>query len=172
MKNSDMDTDLNFDYDVRIPRALIQQMMDGDITPSMLLTMNVLYKWADWSTGRVRWCSSGGLRTATHKAYSDRTFRVSLERLEEMGWITRHMVPGSHKDYPLTIHNYKWVCDETCKEHKKDGAGKVHILNRKKIKVCDPFKVGACREPSHEGSQETSQETSHEGSQDASQKIL
>ena len=146
---------LNFEYDVRIPDALVQQMLDGEITCAMMITMVILYKWANWKTGRVRWVSSGGLRTASHKQYSDRTFRVSLQKLEGMGWITRHMTPGSHKDYPVTIHNYKFV----------DDAGKVHILNPKDIKVYDLFENAACREGSHETSYEASQETSHEGSQ-------
>lgn len=134
---------INFEFDVRIPDALVRQMMDGEITCAMLTTMTILYKWANWSTGRVKWVSSGGLRTASHKAYSDRTFRISLQRLEEMGWITRHMVPGSLKDYAVTINNYKVV----------DDAGKVRILNPKELKVSDPFAVMPCRE----GSQETSQ---------------
>jgi hypothetical protein len=151
-------TNLNFEIDVRIPSVLVQQMMDGEITCAMLVTMTILYKWAAWGTGRVRWCSAGGLRTASRKAYSERTFQECLRKLEEMGWITRLMTRGSHEDYPVIIHNYKVT----------DDAGKVHILNPKDIKVCDPFETGACREASdetsYEGSGETSGEASYEGS--------
>lgn len=142
-------TKLNFEFDVRIPDALIQQMMDGEITCSMLVTMTLLYKWANWATGRVRFCSAGGLVTATHKAYSERTFQVCLQKLDEMGWITRHMVRGSRKDYPVTIHNYKVV----------DDAGKVSVINPSDIRVPDPFKTGACGEGSDEASDEGSDTT-------------
>jgi hypothetical protein len=145
-------------FDVRIPQALVDQMMAGEITCAMLTTMTILYKWANWGTGVVRFCSARGLVTASHKAYSERTFQACLQKLEAMGWITRHMVPGSHKDYAVTLHNYKVM----------DDAGKVQIINPRKLKLSDPTKIGACGETSGE----TSEEPSDEGSEETSDKVL
>jgi hypothetical protein len=158
----------HFEFDVRIPQFLIDQLKRGEITASMLTTMTLLYSWANWKTGRVRNASAGGLRTASQKAYSERTFSDALKRLEEMGWITRHMIHGSHKDYPITLHNYKWVCDDTCEEHKKEGAGKVHILNPKELKDYVETQIARCDEASNEGSDEGCDE----GSDETSDKVL
>ena len=126
---------MNSDFDVRIPQELIDQLRRGEITGSMLTTMTLLCSLANWRTGRVRYVSAGGLKTLSQGAYCEKTFQDAMQRLEKMGWITRHMTPGSHKDYPVTIHNYKWFCDDTCQKHKKDGAGKVHILNPKELVI-------------------------------------
>jgi hypothetical protein len=115
-------------FDVRIPELLLGQMRNGTVTVSMLLAMTFLYRWADWKTGRVEHASAGGLRTATARAFSVRTFQSAMKRLEDMGWITRHIVNGSRQDYPVTLHNYKWV-DET---------GEVHILNCKSLVAGKP----------------------------------
>src|ERR1035437_2636195 len=69
-------------YDVRIPEKYITMLHKGGITTSMLLTLVVLYKWADWITGKVEACSAKGLQTWTHKAFSDRTFSEALRKLE------------------------------------------------------------------------------------------
>ena len=120
----------------------------------MLLTMGCLYNWADWNTGVVKHVSAGGLNTWTLKAYSERTFSEALRKLEWMGWITRHMKPGSHKSYAVTIHNYKTT----------DDAGKVQVINPKDIITYEEFPSGRCdeasRETSDEGSDEASDETS------------
>jgi hypothetical protein len=145
---------LNFEFDVRIPDALVQQMMDGEITASMLIAMTILYKWSNWSTGKVRRVCAASLCYASHEAYSERTFSEALRKLEWMRWITRRMVAGSHKWYPVTIHNYKIV----------DDAGKVHILNPTDIKVYDKFPEGRCDEASDETSYEGSDEASYETS--------
>ena len=147
-------TNLNFEYDVRIPDALIQQLLDGEITGAMLLTMTILYKWSTWGTGKVRRVCASSLCYASQKAFSERTFSEALRKLEWMRWITRHMVTGSTKWYRVTIHNYKWT----------DDAGKVHILNPTDIKVYDKYPEGRCGEASKEGSWETSDEGTDEGS--------
>lgn len=145
---------LNFDYDVRIPEALIQQMMDGEITGAMLLTMNVLYKWSNWGTGIVRHVCASSLCLATHKAFSERTFSEALRKLEWMRWITRHMVAGSTSWYPVILHNYK----------RTDDAGKIHIINPTQIVAYDKFPEGRCDEASWEASDAGSDEASDEGS--------
>jgi hypothetical protein len=126
---------LNFEYDVRIPAAMITQMMEGEITASMLLTMNMLYLWSNWNTGKVRRVCASSLCYASSEAFSANTFSEALRRLEWMGWITRHMKPGSHKWYPVTIHNYKMT--ET-----KDGVTRVHIVNPRDIEVYETFPQG------------------------------
>ncbi len=113
----------SFHFDVRFPQLLLDQMGRGEMTVSMLLAMMYLHKWADWKTGQVAHASAGGLRTATARAFSVRTFQLAMKRLEDMGWITRHTITGSHQDYQVTLHNYKWV----------DEAGKIHILNNKPL---------------------------------------
>lgn len=145
---------LRYEFDVRIPDVLIQQMMDGEITAAMLVTMTILYKWSDWNTGKVRRVCASSLYMASQKAFSERTFSEALRKLEWMRWITRKLVAGSTKWYPIIIHNYKWV----------DDAGKVHILNPTDVKVYDKFPEGRCDEASWEGSDEGSDEASDEGS--------
>ena len=148
----------DFHFDVRIPAVLIEQMMQGEITCAMLVTMTILYKWSNWSTGTVRAVCASSLHLASHKAYSEKTFQESLKRLEEIGWITRQMTLGSHKWYPVTIHNYKFV----------DDAGKIHILNPKEIKSYLQSEQVRCGEASGEASDGASNETSGEGSDEAS----
>jgi len=108
-------------YDVRIPQLLLEQLSRGEISVSMLLAMTFLYRWSDWKTGIVAHTSAGGLETATRHAYSQRTFQHAMKRLEKMGWITRHIVPGGRGSFAVTIHNYKWV----------DEDGEVRMLNSK-----------------------------------------
>ncbi len=149
---------LDFQFDVRIPAVLIEQMMQGEITCAMLVTMTILYKWSNWNTGRVRRVCASSLQLASQKAYSERTFQDSLKRLEEMGWITRYMTRGSHKWYPVTIHNYKVV----------DDAGKIHILNPHEIRSSMQMEQASCGETSSEASPDTSEETSGEPSDEGS----
>lgn len=115
----------DFDYDVRFPQFLLDQLGRGEVTASMVLAMLCLRRWADWKTGMVKHASAGGLSKVTAKAYSVRTFQAAMLRLEKMGWITRHIIPGSRQDFAVTLHNYKWI----------DEDGKVHILNPKPLTV-------------------------------------
>lgn len=147
-------TNLNFEFDVRIPDALVQQMLDGEITCAMLTTMTILYKWANWNTGLVRRVCASSLWYASQKAFSERTFSEALRKLEWMRWITRKLTPGSTNWYPVMIHNYKIY----------DDAGKVQIINRTKVMVYEKFPEGRCDEASWEGSDEASWESSDEGS--------
>jgi hypothetical protein len=105
--------------DVRIPKRLFEQLRSGTITVPMFMTMAELYQWSDWHTGKVAYASAGGLRKATDNACPLRTIQRGMKRLEEMGLITRHIIEGSHEDYSVTIHNYKWL----------DEHGHAHILN-------------------------------------------
>ncbi|MGA2609826.1 MAG: hypothetical protein ABSH01_20500 [Terriglobia bacterium] len=95
------------DLEVRIPKRYVQMMMDGEITGSMLLTMVMLYSWSGWDNGYVKKVSSKGLATASNDAYHRNTYQDALVRWEQMGEIKRHLTLGSHKSYPVTIHNYR-----------------------------------------------------------------
>ena len=79
-----MSTTLKFEYDVRIPAGLIRQMMEGEITAAMLLTMNMLYLWSNWNTGKVRRVCASSLWFASGKVFSERTFSEALRKLEWM----------------------------------------------------------------------------------------
>jgi hypothetical protein len=105
--------------DVRIPQPLFDQLRTSAITVPMFMAMGCLYRWSDWYTGNVAHASAGGLRKATGNACPLRTIQRAMKRLEEMGLITRHIIEGSHEDYSVTIHNYKWL----------DEHGHAHILN-------------------------------------------
>jgi hypothetical protein len=113
----------SFENEVRTPELLFDQKSRGEITLPMLLAMIYLRKWADWRTGKVAHASAAGLCTATRE-YSVRTFQAAMKKLEEMGWITQHIVHGSRTDFPVTLHNFKWRDQED---------GKVHILNSKPL---------------------------------------
>ena len=93
--------------EVRIPIRYFDMLMDGEITGSMLLTMGMLYRWSNWSNGKVKKVSASGLATATADAFHKNTYQDALQRWEQMGEIERHMTLGSHKSYPVTIHNYR-----------------------------------------------------------------
>ena len=112
-----------FEAQVRCPQLLFDQQKRGEITAPMFLAMVWLYSWAGWKTGIVQHASAGGLHIATFGAFSVRTYQAAMNRLEKMGWITRHIVHGSRTDFPITLHNYKWVDEE----------GKTHILNPKPL---------------------------------------
>lgn len=142
--------DAKYGFDVRLSSVLMDQLHDGAITPSMLLTMTCLYNWANWDTGIVKHVSAGGLETWTHNAFSERTFSESLRKLEWMGWITRHHRRGSHKSYAVTVHNYKVT----------DDAGKVQVINPRDIVTYESFPSGSRDEASSEGSDDASDETS------------
>jgi hypothetical protein len=116
-------TESDLTNDVRLPLVMLQQQARGEVTTSMMTAMLWLRSWADWKTGIVEHASAGGLRTATGRAFSARTFQSAMQKLEKMGWITRHIVKGSHEDYAVTLNNYKW----------RDEQGNVHILNPKPL---------------------------------------
>jgi hypothetical protein len=109
--------------DVRIPQPLFDQQKTGAITVPMFMTMSWLYRWSNWHTGKVAFASAGGLRKAMGDVFSVRTIQAAMKELEQMGWITRHLVKGSREDFPVTIHNYKWI----------DEYGEAHILNPQTI---------------------------------------
>jgi hypothetical protein len=118
-------TESDLSLDVRIPLVMLQQQARGEITTSMMTAMMWLRSWSNWKTGNVEHSSAGGIRTATGRAFSVRTFQSAMKKLEQMGWITRHTVKGSHQDYGVTLHNYKYV----------DEDGKVLILNPKPLTI-------------------------------------
>src|ERR1019366_850971 len=93
--------------EVRIPIRYFDMLMDGEITGSMLLTMGMLYRWSNWGNGKVKKVSASGLATATADAFHKNTYQDALQRWGQMGEIERHMTLGSHKSYPVTIHNYR-----------------------------------------------------------------
>jgi len=96
-----------FPLEVRIPVYYFDMLADGEITGSMLLTMAWLYRWSDWDWGKAKKVSAQGLTTVTNDAYHRNTYQDALVRWEQMGHITRHLTLGSHKHYPVTIHNYR-----------------------------------------------------------------
>jgi hypothetical protein len=125
----------------------------------MVVAMLCLRDWSDWKTGIVKHASAGGLRTATSRAFSVRTYQSAMNRLEKMGWITRHIVNGSRTDFPVTVHNYKWV----------DEDGKTHILNPKPLTVAAVEKrrkrhvnTGASNDSASDGCGRNQPETAHE----------
>ena len=137
-------------YTVRIPEHFLDKLHEGEITAAEWLTLSILHKWANWKTGRVRNASAGGLRTWSHKAYSERTFSEALRTLELRGHLTRHMVHGSHEDYPITLHNYPVY----------DDAGNLQMINPKDTLTWKELEGRHGDEPSDEGSDEASDETS------------
>jgi hypothetical protein len=128
MKISDSD----FGLDVRMPIVMLQQQARGEVTTAMMTAMMWLRSWSNWKTGLVERASAGGLRTATGQAFSLRGFQRAMKQLEQMGWITRHIVKHSANDYGVTLHNYKYVDEE----------GNVHILNPKPL-ILAPKKTRA-----------------------------
>jgi hypothetical protein len=146
----------NFEHDVRIPQALVDQWMEGEITTAMYSTMTILYRWAKWDTGVVRATSAGGLYFKSNGAYSIRAFQEALRKLEAMGWVTIYHTQGSRNMYPVVINNYKW-CDD---------AGKVHILNPKELKVYGETETADGTEDVSDDVSEGVRETSGEASGD------
>jgi len=104
--------------EVRMPKKYVEMLMHQEITGSMLLTMLMLYTWSDWKTGVVERVSAMGLATATHDAFHKNTYQDALVRWEQMGEITREIKQGSHKQFPVTIHNYR---AQATKVDKKTG---------------------------------------------------
>jgi hypothetical protein len=109
----------------------IDLLHSGDITQNMFTTMFILYTWSDWDTGIVRFASASGIAQWFGKdEYGNRisvsTVKRTLRRLEQRGFITRHMIKGSRKSYSITIHNYKvWEAGE-------EGVTEEKTINPKK----------------------------------------
>jgi len=145
-------------FEVRIPQHFVESLHTGDITPSMLLTLLLLHNWANWKTGVVRRASAAGLASWSGKAYHPNTFSEALRRLELMGHITRKMARGSHKDYPIVIHNYKVY----------DAVGKPSMINPKVTRTWAEIQGGQC----DEGLDETVDETLYETVDETVDKVL
>ncbi len=157
----------NFDFDVRLSAELFNQLHEGEITPSMLLTMGCLYNWADWSTGIVKNVSAGGLVTWTREAYCLKTFHEALRRLEWMGWITRHRVQGSHRSYAVTIHNYKaQIRREVRTENGSETLTETKVVNPKELRSCWDENTGTFAWASTETASETATKAASEASRE------
>jgi len=127
--------------EVRIPIRYFDMLMDGEITGSMLLTMGMLYRWSDWGNGKVKKVSASGLATATADAFHKNTYQDALQRLEQMGEIERHMTLGSHKSFPVTIHNYRKRV-EVRDKLTKDLVWKTFTINKWKTVTYKEFQDG------------------------------
>lgn len=117
----------------------------GRFTVPMVLTMLFLHRYADFQTGEVKYTSGATLETLSGGEYSARTFSRALNRLEQMGYITRHNVLGSNEPFPVTIHNFERV------ETDKDGNDFMTILNPKKVKTWQEIKAERVRDGGHDG---------------------
>ena len=95
------------DYYAAIPWGYIDLLHTGDATGCMLCTYVILHRLADWGTGRVERVSAQGLSTWSEGAFNPDTFSRALLRMERQNHITREITPGSHKSYPVIIHNYE-----------------------------------------------------------------
>ncbi len=132
--------------DVRIPADYVDWMMHGDITGSMMLTMVMLHRWADWETGTVEYVSAQGLSTASDDAYHRQTFKDALVRWEDLGHIQRHLTLGSHKSYPVTLFNLRRSRNVV---ERKSGESvlKHFIINPRKTVSPREFRMGLRPEP-------------------------
>jgi hypothetical protein len=128
----------NSEFVVRLPQHFVDKLHEHEITASMLLTITLLYRLADWTTGRVKWVSAGGLHTWSNKAYKENTFSEALRRFEQMGHITRHTTLGSHHDYPVTLHNYPKL--ELVDDGKGGHVQKCVVINLNSTKTWDEAK--------------------------------
>ena len=127
--------------EVRIPVRYFDMLMDGEITGSMLLTMGMLYRWSNWGNGKVKKVSASGLATATADSFHKNTYQDALQRWEQMGEIERHMTLGSHKSYPVTIHNYRKRLEVRDKVT-KDLVWKTFTINKWKTVTYKEFQDG------------------------------
>ena len=119
------------EYIVRLPEHFFDKLHEGEIRASEFLTISILYKWANWTTGMVPRASAGGLETWSNNAYCADTFCKALQRLEQMGHITRLMVVGSNRDYPVMLHNYP----------KLGGDGKTELINQREVIPMKPMMI-------------------------------
>ena len=175
-----------------IPFKLIDAAGDGDITPSMLAVMIMLYRWANWKTGKVKRTSARAIAQFCQGKWSERTIQDALKKLEELGYISRHFKKGSHKWYRVTIHNYiasvKHPVMGPDGKPQRDADGrlittvKMEPINVKKIEGweededeslpedCDDCSDGPSDEGSEDGSQDSLDEASADGSDNTNYK--
>ncbi|MBZ5671370.1 MAG: hypothetical protein LAO04_16770 [Acidobacteriia bacterium] len=116
----------------------IDGLKRGNFTVPMLLTMALLHRYADWKTGELEYTSAATLVTLSRGAYAERTFSEALRRLEKMGYITRHMEPGSHDTFPVTIHNFEVV------ETGEDGVDFIVTVNPKRTITWREARANQC----------------------------
>ena len=77
------------------------------MTPALLVTVNILDRWADWNTGTVERESAQGIYTWYNNALNKNTVQKALQRLEQQGHVTRDLTLGSHQGYPVVTQNYE-----------------------------------------------------------------
>lgn len=123
------------EYFARIPYTVFDARESGELTPSMFLAMVWLFKWADWSTGRVEKMCAERLVWATEGEFEKRTFEEALQNLKKAGWILSHHKQGSKRPYRVDICNYVAL----------SGAQKNQILNPSDIKTWRSTQTNAPR---------------------------
>ena len=157
------------ELEVRMPVKFVDMMMAGEITGSMLLTMLMLYRWANWRTGRVDRVSAQGLATASNDAYHKNTFQDALKRWDDTGYIKREMTPCSKKQFPVVINNFR----VRVKTKGKDGEPvmKSCLINKSSTITYAEFKKGVRVEPLAEGVEEGVDEALAEGVEDSVRKV-
>jgi hypothetical protein len=89
-----------------IPNAVFDAYNFAEITPCMFLTLILLYKQADWATGRVAFTSASMLASRMQGQYSARTVQEALQNLHFAGWITSHHKKGSRRNYRVDLGNF------------------------------------------------------------------
>ena len=94
-------------YFAKIRHSLIEGRRTGDMTPAMLVTINILDRWADWNTGTVERASGEGISTWCNNTLKKNTVQKALQRLEQQGHVTRDLTLGSHQGYPVVTLNYE-----------------------------------------------------------------
>jgi hypothetical protein len=160
-----------------VPYRLIDSLGDGDISPSMLAVMILLYRWADWKTGKVKHTSAKAIARFCGGKWSERTIQEDMRRLEKMGYIARDLTLGSHKWYGVTIHNYIAAVKHAVKgvdgRPEKDAEGriitavKMEPINIKKIDGWSEEEEDSLRGDCADASADTSYEASGEASAEA-----
>jgi hypothetical protein len=154
-------------YVVRLPEHFLDKLHEGEIRASELLTISILFKWANWTTGVVPCASAGGLETWSNNAYCADTFCKALQRLEQMGHITRLMKVGSNRDYPVMLHNYPKLGED----------GKTELINQQEVIPMKPMMISPedarASRKSPKGRSEDAHEDAHEDTHEqTSDKVL
>jgi hypothetical protein len=112
-----------------IPNAVIEAYSAAEITPCMFIVLCLLYKQADWATGRVAWTCANILASRMQGQYSPRTIQEAIHNLHAAGWIVSHHKKGSRRNYRVDLGNFTALT----------GALKGQVLN--------PCDVGDWRDP-------------------------
>lgn len=89
-----------------IPNAVFDAYNYAEITPCMFTTLCLLYRQADWATGRVAFTCAGMLSTKMQGQYSARTVQEALQNLHKAGWIISHHKKGSKRNYRVDLGNF------------------------------------------------------------------